>query len=192
MRITKVTTKTGDSGQTGLGNGERISKNSLRIHAVGSIDKLNSVIGWARIEVSEELSKSLERIQQDLFNLGGELAVPDVEMNLLSDERLRWLESHIENINDENPSIDPIAKIILVHLNKEDADKSFSPQQLAQFVADERRRPKDPPDLWRRYLPSVKQQALFLSRAGKLIIMRKGKPVDSRAAKGVIRYKKVS
>ena len=98
----------------------------------------------------------------------------------------------IENINDENPSIDPIAKIILVHLNKEDADKSFSPQQLAQFVADERRRPKDPTDLWRRYLPSVKQQALFLSRAGKLIIMRKGKPVDSRAAKGVIRYKKVS
>ncbi|MDC0384048.1 cob(I)yrinic acid a,c-diamide adenosyltransferase [Candidatus Marinimicrobia bacterium] len=110
MRITKVTTKTGDSGQTGLGNGERISKNSLRIHAMGSIDKLNSVIGWARIEVSEELSKSLERIQQDLFNLGGELAVPDVEMNLLSDERLRWLESHIENINDELP---PLTEFIL-------------------------------------------------------------------------------
>ena len=110
MRITKVTTKTGDSGQTGLGNGERVSKNSLRIHAMGSIDKLNSVIGWSRIEVNEELSKSLERIQQDLFNLGGELAVPDVEMNLLLDERLTWLESHIEAINDELP---PLTEFIL-------------------------------------------------------------------------------
>lgn len=96
----------------------------------------------------------------------------------------------IENTNDEESSVDPIAKIILVHLNKTESDRSFSPQQLAQVVADERRRPKDPPDLWRRYLPSVKQQALFLSRTGKLIILRKGKPVDGRAAKGVIRYKK--
>ena len=88
----------------------------------------------------------------------------------------------IENTNDENLSIDPIAKIILAYLNTKESDRSYSPQQLAQVVADERRRPKDPPDLWRRYLPSVKQQALFLSR--------KGKPVDSRTAKGVIRYKK--
>jgi hypothetical protein len=96
----------------------------------------------------------------------------------------------IENTNDENLSIDPVAKIILAYLNTKESDRSYSPQQLAQVVADERRRPKDPPDLWRRYLPSVKQQALFLSRTGKLIIMRKGKPVDSRTAKGVIRYKK--
>ena len=110
MRITKVTTKTGDSGQTGLGNGERISKNSLRIHAMGSIDKLNSFIGWARIETDEELSKSLECIQQDLFNLGGELAVPDVEMNLLTEERLTWLERNIEAINDDLP---PLTEFIL-------------------------------------------------------------------------------
>ena len=50
MRITKVTTKTGDSGQTGLGNGERVSKNSVRVHAMGAVDKLNSIIGWARIK----------------------------------------------------------------------------------------------------------------------------------------------
>ena len=110
MRITKVTTKTGDSGQTGLGNGERISKNSIRIHAMGSIDKLNSFIGWARIETDEELSKSLECIQQDLFNLGGELAVPDVEMNLLTEERLTWLERNIEAINDDLP---PLTEFIL-------------------------------------------------------------------------------
>ena len=49
MRITKVTTKTGDDGQTGLGNGERVSKNSLRVNAMGAVDKLNSIIGWARL-----------------------------------------------------------------------------------------------------------------------------------------------
>ena len=46
MRISKVTTKTGDAGQTGLGGGERVSKSHLRIHALGAIDHLNSVIGW--------------------------------------------------------------------------------------------------------------------------------------------------
>ena len=60
MRITKVTTKTGDDGQTGLGNGERVSKNSLRVNAMGAVDKLNSIIGWARIESNEQSSKPLQ------------------------------------------------------------------------------------------------------------------------------------
>ena len=60
MRITKVTTKTGDSGNTGLGNGSRISKNSIRIHAMGLIDELNSFIGWSRVEANGTIDKSLE------------------------------------------------------------------------------------------------------------------------------------
>ena len=48
MRVTKVVTKTGDNGETGLGNGERVSKDSLRVHAMGAIDELNSFLGWAR------------------------------------------------------------------------------------------------------------------------------------------------
>ena len=67
MRITKVTTKTGDSGETGLGNGERVSKNSLRVHAIGSVDKLNSVIGWTRNQADEKIDTYLESIQQDLL-----------------------------------------------------------------------------------------------------------------------------
>ena len=82
MRITKVTTKTGDAGETGLGNGERVSKNSPRVHAMGSIDKLNSIIGWARTLTGEDTFDILGLVQQDLFNIGGEIAIPDVEMNL--------------------------------------------------------------------------------------------------------------
>ena len=92
MRITKVTTRTGDAGQTGLGNGERVSKNSLRVNAMGSVDKLNSIIGWARVESNKQSDKPLEEIQQDLFNLGGELAIPDVQINLLKDSRIEWLD----------------------------------------------------------------------------------------------------
>jgi len=110
MRITKVTTKTGDSGQTGLGNGERISKSSIRINAIGSIDKLNSVIGWVINAVDSKLAKDLESIQQDLFNLGGELAVPDVEINLLKNDRLLWLEKNIDLINSQLP---PLTEFIL-------------------------------------------------------------------------------
>ena len=110
MRITKVTTKTGDSGRTGLANGERISKSSIRINAMGSIDKLNSVIGWVINIVDLILAKDLESIQQDLFNLGGELAVPDVEINLLVENRILWLENNIDKINDEMP---PLTEFIL-------------------------------------------------------------------------------
>ncbi len=87
-------------------------------------------------------------------------------------------------------AFDPIAEKILELLAASAPHSSLSPQEVAQAVAESRRRPNDPPDLWRRYLPAVKQQALFLARAGKLIVMRKGKPVDARSAKGVIRYKR--
>ena len=69
VRITKVTTKGGDDGQTSLGNGERVSKNHLRIHAIGAADKLNSVIGWTSSEAKNGNKDNLEKIHQALFNL---------------------------------------------------------------------------------------------------------------------------
>ncbi len=87
-------------------------------------------------------------------------------------------------------ALDPIAEKILELLAGAAPHKSISPEDVARAVAEGRRRPNDPPDLWRRYLPAVKQQALYLARAGKLIVMRKGKPVDAQSAKGVIRYKR--
>ena len=88
------------------------------------------------------------------------------------------------------PALDPIAEKIIDLLADAAPNKSISPEDVARAVAESRRRPKDPPDLWRRYLPAVKQQALFLARAGRLIVMRKGKPVDAQSAKGVVRYKR--
>ena len=110
MRITKVTTKTGDSGETGLGNGERVSKNSLRIRAMGAIDKLNSVIGWTSVCSSDKFDGLFEEIQQDLFNIGGELAIPDLEMNILKESRMRWLDNHTEKLNSLLP---PLNEFIL-------------------------------------------------------------------------------
>ena len=106
MRITKVTTKTGDMGETGLANGERVSKNSPRIHAMGSLDKLNSFIGWTRVNADENINNVLEAVQQDLFNIGGELAIPDVEMNLFNNSRLDWLDKQTELYNQQLPPLD--------------------------------------------------------------------------------------
>ena len=110
MRITKVTTKTGDTGETGLGNGERVSKNSPRVHAMGSIDKLNSIIGWARTLTSKDTFDILGLVQQDLFNMGGEIAIPDVEMNLLDESRVGWLDSLTDHYNEQLP---PLNEFIL-------------------------------------------------------------------------------
>ena len=106
MRITKVTTKTGDSGETGLGNGERVSKNNIRVHAIGSIDKLNSIIWWTRILANGNIDKMLELIQQDLFNIGGEIAIPDVEMNLLEESRVEWINMLTDQYNEKLPPLD--------------------------------------------------------------------------------------
>ena len=110
MRITKVTTKTGDTGETGLGNGERVSKNSPRVHAMGSIDKLNSIIGWARTLTSKDTFDIIGLVQQDLFNMGGEIAIPDVEMNLLDESRVGWLDSLTDHYNEQLP---PLNEFIL-------------------------------------------------------------------------------
>ena len=110
MRITKVTTKTGDAGETGLGNGERVSKNSPRVHAMGSIDKLNSIIGWARTLTAEDTFDILGLVQQDLFNIGGEIAIPDVEMNLLDESRVVWLDSLTDQYNEQ---LSPLNEFIL-------------------------------------------------------------------------------
>lgn len=87
---------------------------------------------------------------------------------------------------------DPIAQTILALLAERGAGKSIGPSEAAQAFAASRAKPKgpqgDPPDLWRRYLSAVKQQALHLARQGRLVILRKGKPADPhKPIKGVIR-----
>ena len=110
MRISKVITKSGDDGQTGLGDGKRVSKTHIRIQAIGAIDHLNSLLGWTMVEAGGSVKNDLERVQQDLFDLGGELAMPGIELQLLNVERLQWLENETEKLNKLLP---PLKEFIL-------------------------------------------------------------------------------
>ena len=80
-RLTEIATRTGDAGTTGLGDNQRVSKDSLRIHAMGDVDELNSHIGLLLCEaVPPEVRDLLNEVQHQLFNLGGELSIPGFEL----------------------------------------------------------------------------------------------------------------
>ena len=77
-RLSKIYTRTGDDGSTGLGDGSRVPKDSLRVAAYGTVDELNSTIGMvlAADGVGEDVRETLTQVQHDLFDLGGELCIP--------------------------------------------------------------------------------------------------------------------
>jgi cob(I)alamin adenosyltransferase len=80
-RLTQIATRTGDNGTTGLGDNTRVSKNSLRVHAMGDVDELNSHIGLLLCEpMPEGVRTLLVEVQHQLFNLGGELSIPGFEL----------------------------------------------------------------------------------------------------------------
>ena len=111
MRITKVTTKTGDAGQTGLGTGQRVQKNHPRIMVLGELDHLNSFIGWVISACgNKELAKPLKNIQQDIFNIGADMSLPERDADLLKKERLTDLEHQIDSITNVLP---PLKEFIL-------------------------------------------------------------------------------
>lgn len=109
-RLTKLYTKTGDDGTTGLGDGSRTTKDSARIEAVGTIDELNSWIGLllAELPADEPLIEPLTDIQHRLFDLGGELAVPGFQ--LIQAEMVSDLEALCDQLNEELP---PLKEFIL-------------------------------------------------------------------------------
>ena len=109
-RLTKLYTKTGDNGTTGLGDGSRITKDSPRIEAVGTIDELNSWIGLllAELPADEPLIEPLTEIQHRLFDLGGELAVPGFQ--LIQSQMVSDLEILCDQLNEELP---PLKEFIL-------------------------------------------------------------------------------
>lgn len=97
-RLTRITTRTGDDGSTGLGNGARVSKTSARIQAIGDVDELNSTIGVLLTEtLPADVQVALSQIQHDLFDLGGELSIPSFEQ--MRDEQLERLDGHIASYN---------------------------------------------------------------------------------------------
>lgn len=109
-RLSKIITRTGDEGTTGLGDGSRVAKDSARIEAIGTVDELNSTVGHLRAlpELPGPVSKLLLRIQHDLFDLGGELAVPGY--SVLTEAHVTALEDAVEEFNANLP---PLKEFIL-------------------------------------------------------------------------------
>jgi cob(I)alamin adenosyltransferase len=114
MRIDKVYTKGGDKGQTSLIGGERVSKSAPRIEAYGTVDEINATLGMVRtaLEASaagEHLIPIIHRVQNELFNLGAELATPDVERRAklprVEQRHVDQLERDIDALNDDLPAL---------------------------------------------------------------------------------------
>jgi len=103
-RLSKIYTRTGDAGTTGLGDGKRVSKNSLRIHSLGEVDELNAVIGVLLTEtLPEEVRALLTDVQNDLFDLGGEVCIPG--MNMISANQVERLERALDHFNEPLPPL---------------------------------------------------------------------------------------
>lgn len=104
QRLTQIATRTGDDGSTGLGDNTRTSKNSLRVHAMGDVDELNSSIGVLLCEAMPDAVRGLlVEIQQQLFNLGGELSIPGFE--LLKPESVLALDAALAEHNATLPRL---------------------------------------------------------------------------------------
>ena len=103
-RLTQIATRTGDAGTTGLGDNTRVSKNSLRVHAMGDVDELNSHIGVLLCEdMPPDIRTLLVETQHQLFNLGGELSIPGYE--LLKPDAVLALDQALEHYNANLPRL---------------------------------------------------------------------------------------
>lgn len=115
VTLSKIYTKAGDFGETGLGNGMRISKASLRIAAIGAVDEANSALGIARLDAEDDMDASLARIQNDLFDLGADLSVP--EDGPKTGARLRISGAQVERLEREidamNQALSPLSSFVL-------------------------------------------------------------------------------
>lgn len=137
VKLNKIYTKTGDDGTTGLVDGSRIAKNDARMAVIGDVDELNSALGVAICEVVDAaLVQSLRMIQNDLFDLGADLATPasegddfaPSEMVLrVTPSQVERLESEIDSVNDH---LDPLTSFILPG-----GDKSAAAIHLVRAIA---------------------------------------------------------
>ena len=113
--LNRIYTKTGDKGETALGDGTRVAKNSLRISAIGAVDEANAAIGLARLHSEGEMDAMLARIQNDLFDLGADLCIP--EGGRKSEGALRIAEAQVERLEREidamNGDLAPLRSFVL-------------------------------------------------------------------------------
>lgn len=118
VKLNKIYTRTGDDGSTGLVDGSRVAKQSLRIEAIGKVDEANSATGLALAAIQGPGSDSLRRIQNDLFDLGADLATPSTDGDFSPSEMVlrivpaqtEWLEQAIDGLNEQ---LEPLTSFVL-------------------------------------------------------------------------------
>jgi cob(I)alamin adenosyltransferase len=115
VRLTRIYTRAGDSGETSLGDGSRVRKTDPRIEAYGTVDELNSFLGFAlaSAELPEEFRPWLEQIQNDLFDVGADLSVPlddERERLRVRSSQVEWLEERCDLVNER---LEPLKSFVL-------------------------------------------------------------------------------
>lgn len=116
--LNKIYTRTGDTGDTALGNGVRVAKHDIRVEAYGTSDELNCFVGVARLCAKGETDEALSRIQNDLFDLGADLCRPDMEKDASAEyPPLRMVETQVDRLEAEidmmNAVLEPLRSFIL-------------------------------------------------------------------------------
>jgi cob(I)alamin adenosyltransferase len=116
VQLTRIYTRGGDKGRTSLGDGTRVDKHHARVEAYGTVDEANAVIGLARLHLEGEAEAMLGRIQNDLFDLGGDLCIPPKEGEA-EGQALRVLDSQVERLEREidalNAELKPLNSFVL-------------------------------------------------------------------------------
>ena len=116
--LNKIYTRTGDAGDTALGNGDRVAKNSARVNAYGTVDETNATVGMARLHATGELDANLALIQNDLFDLGADLCRPDMDADASAEyPPLRVTDAQVDRLEAEidamNSALDPLRSFVL-------------------------------------------------------------------------------
>ncbi|MEL6337385.1 MAG: cob(I)yrinic acid a,c-diamide adenosyltransferase [Pseudomonadota bacterium] len=116
--LNKIYTRTGDAGETALGDGSRVAKHSSRVSAYGTVDELNAVLGVARLSAEGAMGEAITRIQNDLFDLGADLCTPDMERDAEREyPALRMVPSQVDRLEQEidamNADLQPLRSFIL-------------------------------------------------------------------------------
>lgn len=116
--LNRIYTRTGDKGDTALGDGTRVAKHALRVEAYGTVDEANATIGLARMHASGDMDAALARIQNDLFDLGADLCRPPVEgEDSVEHPPLRVVDAQVERLEREidamNEALEPLRSFVL-------------------------------------------------------------------------------
>ena len=106
-RLTKIYTRTGDDGSTGMADGTRVAKDDLLVHVIGEVDELNSQLAVVACYAADDFTGSIKAIQNELFNVGAELTLGQA---IIKQENINWLEQNLDALNQ---SLTPLKEFIL-------------------------------------------------------------------------------